>query len=109
MIRLLLPLLIAALALTACGKEAAPPQGDDNRRAEGEIQGGSISDAMIPLDTLTSQSPPMKRRPASGDEADGEDEAGEPSTETDEEAAPEPAELAEPEAALAPEESPAEE
>lgn len=73
MIRSLLVVSIAALALTACGRDPAPVvQDDDNRRAEGEVQGGTISDAMIPLDTLTSQSPPMKRQPASDGDGAGE-------------------------------------
>lgn len=65
MIRSTLLVPLAALALASCGDE---PDSDvrsrDGGRAEGEIQGGTISDAMIPFDTLTSQSPPMKRKPA---------------------------------------------
>ena len=72
MIRSLALVAIVALALTACGSDPAPAQQDgDNRGAEGEVQGGTISDAMIPLDTLTSQSPPMKQRPAAGGEGAG--------------------------------------
>lgn len=108
MIRPLFVISIAALALTACGGDPAPAaQDDDNRRAEGEVQGGTISDAMIPLDTLTSQSPPMKRRPSSGDDTDGEAETGEATAEPGEEAATAPAETAAPAAAPTPEETPA--
>ncbi len=44
------------LVLTACGSEpdAAPPEADESS-ARGEVLGGTISDAMIPLDTVNSQ------------------------------------------------------
>ena len=56
----LLPSLLLAVLLTACGNEAeAPPaQTDGERDAQGRVYGGTISDAMLPLDTRRSQSPP---------------------------------------------------
>lgn len=49
--------LLIALAplvlLTACGGEPA----DDGRAASGEVLEGTISDAMLPLDTVRSQPP----------------------------------------------------
>ena len=51
--RPLLPLAIAAL-LAACGDE---PAADDGRAAQGEVLEGTISDAMLPLDTVRSQPP----------------------------------------------------
>ena len=53
--------LIAPLVLlAACQDEPAVEAGDDNaREAEGEVLGGTISDDMLPLDTLRSQSPPL--------------------------------------------------
>ena len=54
--RLKMTMLAATLALAACG-EQAPERGDDAREAEGEVLGGSISDDMLPLDQVQSQSP----------------------------------------------------
>ena len=67
----------ALLALPACSKKP-----ETQAQAGGEILEGSISDAMLPLDTATSQ-PPLapKTAPNSGSGADdkdaGEDGAGE--------------------------------
>jgi hypothetical protein len=53
----------ALLALTACGDEAAEPiSTETGGEAAGEILGGTISDEMIPLEELTSTSPPAQRR-----------------------------------------------
>ena len=48
-----------SLALAACGDDPAPSgeQGEENLDARGEVLGGTISDDMLPLDTVTSQSP----------------------------------------------------
>ncbi|MCL4671768.1 MAG: hypothetical protein KJZ64_02275 [Sphingomonadaceae bacterium] len=75
--RLRLPLLVLPLALlAACDKgtdNAAPAE----RRAEGEVLGGTISDDMIPLEQLRSQSPPMRAAPGEGGaNVGGADEAG---------------------------------
>jgi hypothetical protein len=79
------------MALAGCGSDPAPvPAGDGT--ASGEVLEGSISDAMLPLDTVQSQSPPMEKAPSEpGDSASdpaGEDddsaEAPEPSPEADE-------------------------
>ncbi len=48
----LLPIMLLA-ALAACQGEKQA----DNRSAEGEILPGSVSDAMLPLDTVRSQPP----------------------------------------------------
>ena len=49
------------VALTACGDNSTPAdQVDENATARGEVLGGSISDDMLPLDTVTSQSPPLR-------------------------------------------------
>ena len=53
-------LLIAStcLALAACNETSeTPAETDESRDARGEVLGGSISDEMLPLDTVTSQSP----------------------------------------------------
>lgn len=64
--RLLLPLAIAAL-LAACGEE---PADDDARAASGEVLEGTISDAMLPLDTVRSQPPLAEPRAAASVAAD---------------------------------------
>ncbi len=65
-IALLLPIAL----LASCGEEApveTPP--DEGREAMGEVLGGTISDDMLPLDTVRSQSPPL--REASEDSTTG--------------------------------------
>ena len=54
----------ACALLAACGGEAAPEPAQDDRLAEGEVLGGSISDDMLPLDTRRSQSPTIREAPA---------------------------------------------
>lgn len=66
-------LLIApfSLALAACGDEAeteAVPA-EQGGKVEGDVLGGTISDDMLPLEELTSQSPSAKRTGGSGDDA----------------------------------------
>ncbi len=87
---LLFPVLASAslLLLSACSEEVeVPEESDDSATATGDVLGGSISDAMLPLGELRSQSPAAPRRvtaPASA----GSEEA-EPAAETPEaEAAP---------------------
>lgn len=70
------------LALAACGggNEAAE-QADDDRNARGEVLGGSISDDMLPLDTIRSQSPPLEvNRSVEDDDSGAAPSADEPST-----------------------------
>ncbi|MCH2487714.1 MAG: hypothetical protein MK010_08240 [Erythrobacter sp.] len=51
---------VLLMMLAACGSDPAPAPSDDGRQgAEGEVRGGTISDDMLPLDTLRSQSPPQ--------------------------------------------------
>lgn len=54
-----LPAALIPLALLAgCGEEpVAEPTDNDGRTAAGEVIGGTISDAMLPLDTVRSQAP----------------------------------------------------
>lgn len=77
------PALLFALALTvmlgACTEEK---KASAARTAEGEILDGSISDAMLPLDTVRSQAPlapkaaePGDAKPASAAKADRPKEA----------------------------------
>lgn len=74
-------LLTAALALVlaSCNdadEPAAQPARNDTNEAMGEVLGGSISDEMIPLDTLTSQAPAKSSVANNG--GDGDDEAKSP-------------------------------
>lgn len=64
----------ACAALAACNSDTTP-KGDDasgQKGAQGEVLGGTISDAMIPLDTVTSQSPPLKVAPTAGNGEGGD-------------------------------------
>ena len=55
-----LAVLPVLLVLAACGDEPAEAPTDDRRGAEGEVLGGTIHDAMLPLPTVRSQSPPLE-------------------------------------------------
>lgn len=74
---------VLGLLLTACGGGA---DDGDERTASGEVLEGTISDAMLPLDQVTSQPPPLKIEPASRptegteDAEDVEEGAGEADT-----------------------------
>ena len=84
-------LVTAGAFLAACESESAPPPVEDDGRAtaEGEVLGGTISDDMLPLDTLRSQSPPQ----GSGSGSGGSSAEG--STEVETDAASEPEEAVE--------------
>ena len=66
----------ASLTLAGCGESSVPDTTqDDDATARGEVLGGTISDDMLPLDTLQSQSPPLEVEgeqgaPSSGSEQD---------------------------------------
>jgi len=74
------PCCAALLLLAACEEEAAeaPRTGEQGGKAAGEVLGGTISDDMLPLERLRSQSPPLEREPDGGGDAepDGEDSDG---------------------------------
>ena len=75
------------LVLAACGDNSAPAeQVDENATARGEVLGGSISDDMLPLDTVTSQSPPLREERA--ERAALEEPVEEPDAAVQEEPAP---------------------
>ncbi len=73
----MLPIRLSSLALlaalSACDEQAA--EGPERKTAAGEVLGGSITDEMLPLDTVQSQSP--AERGASDSAATGDDEEGE--------------------------------
>ena len=79
-------LVFTALALAACSSDPAPEEtvDDDARTAEGEVLGGTISDAMLPLDTLGANDP--RPEPAATEAGEGESEATEPEPDQEAEA-----------------------
>ena len=87
-------LALAALPLGACG--GGGESGDDERTASGEVLEGTISDEMLPLDTVTSEPPLLKTespRAAGGDaEAQGDEaEEGAEAPDSESSAVAEPA------------------
>lgn len=57
-------LLTASLLLAACGDEPeVARETGGSAEAEGDVLGGSISDAMLPLESVQSQSPPLREAP----------------------------------------------
>lgn len=71
-----LPIPAALLLLSACNDEPeTAPQEDDSGGARGEVLDGTISDDMLPLDTVTSQSLPENPVGEDGDALDEEDAA----------------------------------
>ena len=56
-----------ALALAACGDSSEDEGAGDTRAATGEVLEGTISDEMIPLDQLRSQSPALARERTNAD------------------------------------------
>jgi len=75
--RSLVLLVAGPLALSACQDEAPLEENADEagRAAKGEVLGGTISDDMIPLDRLRSQSPPVADAPAASQGAGAADQA----------------------------------
>ncbi|MEM6266400.1 MAG: hypothetical protein AAF707_02660 [Pseudomonadota bacterium] len=81
------------LALASCSDEPAviEEQADDAQsEAAGEVLGGTISDDMLPLDQLRSQSPPAASDPATSGSASSEQPDAAPAADQSVEAAPEP-------------------
>lgn len=91
LLRAALPLLAIA-AFAGCSEEAVERDtAGDARTAAGEVRGGTISDAMLPLDSLQSQSPPLEADPVAGSDggsaADGAPAGTQSGEETDPDAA----------------------
>lgn len=78
--------LAITLALAACGSGKTPVAAE-GANAQGEILGGTISDSMLPLDELKSESPPMKVAPSEGagvdDSSANDDAASEDTTDAE--------------------------
>ena len=66
--------LVTLLAACDSGSDGAA----DGRTAEGEVLGGTISDEMLPLDTVRSQSPPLVEAEEGGEDPSGADSTDEP-------------------------------
>lgn len=62
--------LTLAASLTACGTDNDDAAGPERRTAAGEVLGGEVSDAMIPLDTVRSTAPVAVRSPEPGESAE---------------------------------------
>lgn len=77
----LLILAIPALTLAACNSGTE----ENGGTASGEVLEGTISDAMLPLDTLTSQPPIAKPEPAAGSSSAASDAASDGAEEADDE------------------------
>ena len=74
MTRLALTLPAIALLLAACGGEETPDaQAGEDVGPQGEVYGGTISDDMLPIGEVKSQSP---QRGGGDDDDEGEDKAG---------------------------------
>ena len=71
-----LVVLATLMLLAACN--GSEEKGPERKTAAGEVLGGSISDAMLPLDTVQSQNPPLRESATgSGDEStDSADKPG---------------------------------
>lgn len=84
----------ACVVLAACDAQL-PGRGEDAREAEGEVLGGSISDDMLPLDQVKSQSPVLREtrsaEPGEGEEGAAEGAEGEAAEGTEGTAGAEPA------------------
>ena len=64
---------LLGLALAACTDEPAPAETSTaDADAQGEVQGGTISDAMLPLDEVRSKSPPLAGEDRGGNSGDGD-------------------------------------
>ena len=87
-LRMLVPA-AAVVLLAACSDETAPVAADEGAGASGEILEASVSDAMIPLDTLKSRPPHAKPAPSATEAgaAQGE-EAGDEGADAEAETAP---------------------
>ena len=90
-------MLATGAVLASCESETAPPSAqDEGRAAKGEVLGGTISDDMLPLDTLRSQSPPQRAATGgSGGSAQTDAEEGDNAAEVETNAPSEPVEATE--------------
>lgn len=57
---------VLSATLSACGDNGGEPTGPERRTAAGEVLGGEVSDAMVPLDRVRSTSPAAPRPTGAG-------------------------------------------
>ena len=81
------PIISAIALLAACGGNEVQREEGGAGEAEGEVLGGSISDEMLPLDTVKSQSPTLRASP-NAPEGVSEEPADSETSEATEPAAP---------------------
>ncbi len=84
------PLMLAplAVALAACGDDPAPEASSSGEVAEatGEVLGGSISDDMLPLEEVRSQSPLAPRASGAPSSSGGDSDASDAGDASEDEA-----------------------
>ncbi len=68
----LAPILALALMLAGCTAEEPAAPADQGDAAAGDVLGGSISDAMIPLEQIESQAPLEPRQAPSATDVDAD-------------------------------------
>ncbi len=85
----------AILLLAACGSEPAPDT-EAGGKAAGEVLGGTISDDMIALEQLTSQSPPEDSGSGASGAADPQGSAGQEEASAASQPEPDPAPASDP-------------
>lgn len=96
----LVSVLAVSLVLASCGQDAAEvEERNADSTARGEVLGGTISDDMLPLDTVQSQSPPRAGQDSNAGAEGDESSSSEPDTQPD----PQPEPQAEPASAPEPE------
>jgi hypothetical protein len=91
-----LAILPIPLLLTACGWFDQQPEAEQSAGVQGELLEGSISDEMIPVDELRSQSPRAAPEPGESGAAGSDPSTEEEGEGEGEASAAEPAEPAEP-------------
>lgn len=78
MIKNAVSLAFAAMLIAGCSDEPEPAPVTDDASASGNVLEGSISDEMLPLDTVQSQSPSAASEETGGEgNEDGDGEAEE--------------------------------
>ncbi len=73
MIRKILPVAMLA-ALAACDSDPVPAAAEQGANAEGDVLEGSISDEMLPLESVTSSAPPAERSSEDSEDAENSPE-----------------------------------